>query len=119
VLSILVTRNTHDGTLKLSQSEYIDTMLQKFKLTNCNPVATRVDKGLYLEEGDSAAFEDEKTYQALTGSLTYAAMSTRPDIGYITQYLSQSNKSPTKNNWMVAKRVLRYLKVTKNLGIVY
>ena len=28
VLGILVKRNTHDGTLKLSQSEYIDTMLQ-------------------------------------------------------------------------------------------
>src|SRR5882724_10158498 len=46
-------------------------------------------------------------------------MSTRPDIGYITQYLSQSNKSLTKNNWMAAKRVLRYLKAPKNLGIVY
>ena len=46
-------------------------------------------------------------------------MSTRPDIGYITQFLSQSNKSPTECDWNVAKRVLRYLKGTRDVGIVY
>jgi len=34
VLRMLVTRNTHDGTLKLSQPEYIDVMLRKLELAD-------------------------------------------------------------------------------------
>jgi len=119
VLGILVTKDTHHGTLKLSQAEYIDSILQKFNMADCNPVITPVDKGSHLHNGDGESYEDEKRYQALTGSLTYATMSTRPDIGYITQYLSQSNKGPTQQDWNAAKRVLRYLKATKDMGIVY
>src|SRR5882724_5190874 len=35
VLGMLVARNTHNSTLKLSQLEYIDAMLQKFELADC------------------------------------------------------------------------------------
>ncbi len=46
-------------------------------------------------------------------------MSTRPDIGYITQFLSQSNKGPSQHDWNAVKRVLWYLKGTRNIGIIY
>ena len=119
VLGILVTRDTHKGTLKLSQSEYINSILQRFDMSNCNPIVTPTDKGSHLQDGEIVGFDNEKQYQALTGSLTYAAMSTCPDIGYIMQFLSQANKNPSQCNWNAAKRVLRYLKGTKNLGIIY
>ena len=119
VLGILVTRDSHRGTLKLSQAEYIDSILQRFDMTNCNAVVTSTDKGSHLHNDKTEAYAYEKRYQALTGSLTYAAMSTRPDIGYITQFLSQSHKGPTKHDWNVVKRVLWYLKGTRDVGIVY
>jgi len=46
-------------------------------------------------------------------------MSTWPDIRYITQYLSQSNKNLSEWDWLAAKRVLCYLKGTKDTGIIY
>jgi len=72
-------------------------------MADCNPVVTLVDKGTHLQNGESVTFENKKKYQALTMSLTYAAISTRPDIGYITQYLSQLNKNPTQHDWDMAK----------------
>src|SRR5882724_803182 len=119
VLGILVTRDTHRGTLKMTQSEYIDTMLSRFDMRDCNPVVTPMDKGSHLQDKESAPYENEKTYQALIGSLTYATMPTHPDIGYITQYLSQANKKPSQRDWNTVKRVLRYLKGTWELGIVF
>lgn len=119
VLGILVTRDTNRGILKISQSEYIDSLLQRFNMLECNPVVTPVDKGAHLHVSKEPQFENVREYQALTGSLTYAAMSTRPDIAYITQFLSQSNTKPTQSDWNAAKRVLRYLKGTKDLGIIY
>src|SRR6266481_8827142 len=119
VLGILVTRDAHWGTLKLSQSKYIDSILQRFNMSDCNPVVTPMDKGSHLQVSETAAYENEKRYQALTGSLTYATMSTRPNIRYITQFLSQSNKAPTQKDWNAAKRVLRYLKGTRDVGVIY
>jgi len=109
----------NDSTLKLSQSEYIDSMLKRFDMSDCNPVATLVDKGSHLQGTEMAIFKNEKLYQALTGSLTYAVMSTQPDIGYIMQYLSQLNKKPSLNDWIMAKRVLHYLKGTKDIRVMY
>jgi len=88
-------------------------------MTDCNPVLTPIDKGAHLQDGKSVNYESVRMYQALIGSLTYAATSTRPDIGYITQFLSQANKDPRQRDWDAAKRVLRYLKGTRNAGIVY
>ena len=119
VLGILVTRDTHLGTLKLSQSEYIESILQRFDMSICNPMNTPVEKGSHLRNNENTAYDNAKEYQALTGSLTYAVVSTRPNIAYITQFLSQSNKNPTQQDWIAGKRVLRYLKGTKDLGIVY
>ena len=98
--------------LKLSQAEYIDSILQRFNMANFNLVVTPTDKGSHLQDSEATAHENEKQYQALTRSLTYVAMSMQPDIGYITQFLSQSNKNPSQLNWNATKRVLRHLKGT-------
>ena len=88
-------------------------------MANSNLVMTPVDKGSHLKKGENALYENIKEYQALTISLTYAAMSTCPDVAYITQFLSQSNKNPTQQDWKTGKRVLRCLKGTKDIGIIY
>ena len=119
VLGILVTRNTCLGMLKMSQSKYIDSVLQRFNMTDSNPVMTPIDKGSHLKKDEDVLYENIKEYQALTGSLTYVAMSTCPDVAYITQFLSQSNKNPTQQDWNAGKRVLKYLKGTKDIGIIY
>ena len=67
VLGILVTRDTHQGTLKLTQSEYIDSMLLRFDMRDCNPIVMPMDKGSHLQNGESAPYENEKMYQALIG----------------------------------------------------
>jgi len=40
VLGILVTRNTHQATLKLSQADYIDKLLQRFDMTTATSLDT-------------------------------------------------------------------------------
>ena len=49
----------------------------------------------------------------------YAAIQTRPDIAFAVQHLSQYTWHPAQAHWAAVKRVLRYLKGTRNEGIVY
>src|SRR5882724_8751080 len=54
VLGILVMRDMHQGTLKLSQADYINGLLQWFDMGDCNPVLMPIDKGSHLQDGESA-----------------------------------------------------------------
>ena len=49
----------------------------------------------------------------------YLSVCTRPDITHAVNYLSQFNNCYQEQHWRAAKRVLRYLKCTRNCELVY
>lgn len=51
--------------------------------------------------------------------LTYLATCTRPDIAFAVSHLSQFNNCFDETHWKAAKRVLRYLKGTSNVGLSF
>jgi len=62
---------------------------------------------------------DAAVYQSITGSLMYAATSTRPDIAYAVAALCRYNSKPYVTHMTAAKCVLRYLKGTADIGLVF
>ena len=56
-------------------------------------------------------------YQAVVGSLLYAALATRPDISYVVAALSRYNLRPFTSHITAAKRVLQYLKSTADFRL--
>jgi len=61
----------------------------------------------------------EIPYRELVGALTYLSVTTRPDISFAVSELGQFNNCYNNSHWTAAKRVLRYLKGTKDLGLIY
>ena len=55
----------------------------------------------------------------MLGSNMYTMLQTRPDIAYAIAKLSQFSSNPTEQHHQALKRVLRYLKGTKDLGLTY
>ena len=55
----------------------------------------------------------------LTGSLQWLATSTRPDIATITNLISRYNHCATTGHLDACKRIIRYLKGTRTLGIAF
>ena len=58
-------------------------------------------------------------YREILGSLRYLVSCTRPDLCYITGYLSRFMQNPGKAHWEALIQVFRYLKTTSTLGLVY
>ncbi|XP_031334004.1 secreted RxLR effector protein 161-like [Photinus pyralis] len=58
-------------------------------------------------------------YEKIVGSLLYLATNTRPDIAFATSYMSQFTINPSQQHLQGIKRILRYLKGTLDVGIVY
>ncbi len=57
--------------------------------------------------------------QFIMGSLTWLSTSTRPDMTTVTNILAKYTSCPSKGHVDAAKRVVRYLKGTSNLGIAF
>ncbi|XP_040940152.1 secreted RxLR effector protein 161-like [Gossypium hirsutum] len=61
----------------------------------------------------------EITYASTIGSLMYAQVCTRLDIAYIVGMLGRYLSNPGIDNWISAKRVMRYLQRTKDYMLTY
>lgn len=105
----------------IHHKKYIEEILERFGLSECNPVSTPLDAGTKLVQDSAWKDSDgeKPPYRELVGCLVYLAVSTRPDISHAASLLGQFNDCFNKNHWNAAKRVLRYLKGTKQLGIFY
>lgn len=104
----------------MSQPGYIRSLLERFKMTECHPVVTPLDPGLKLKKAEVQSDEDLKLpYRELVGALTYLASTTRPDISYAVSFLGQFNNCYSSEHWKVAKRVVRYLKGTIDMGLAF
>jgi hypothetical protein len=58
-------------------------------------------------------------YASVVGILMYAMVCTQPDIAHAVGVLSRYMSTPGKENWIVVKRVFRYLCGTNDYAIYY
>ncbi|GBL78726.1 Retrovirus-related Pol polyprotein from transposon TNT 1-94 [Araneus ventricosus] len=124
-LGIEFSQNVKNGQITMSQSKYIENVLEKFNMQDTKTVKTPLDPSVKLTKEMCPKTEAEKAemslypYRSLIGSLMYLAICTRPDICHTVSYLSQFNENPGMPHWTAAKRVLKYLKGTKNRGLTF
>lgn len=122
-LGIEVERDRKICKLRLHQSAYIHKVLTKFEMENCNPVGVPVDTHQAftqnIDEDGNPGPAIDVPYRQLIGSLMYLAVGTRADISFAVSALSQFLENPSELHWKAAKRVLRYIAGTRNLGIQY
>ncbi|GFW31214.1 retrovirus-related Pol polyprotein from transposon TNT 1-94 [Trichonephila clavipes] len=97
-----------ENGIYLSQCDYIDSLLVKHNLENCKSVKTPIVKGEDKNVPSTNEFIDITMYQELIGEFLYLANRTRPDISFVTSYLSQLNHNPEKRHYNLAERMLRY-----------
>ena len=102
----------------ISQRKYVVDILKKFKLESCKEVATPLAQNEKISKKDGEKLEKHSTYRSLVGSLLYLT-TTRPDLMFLAGLLSRFMSSPSNVHIGVAKRVLKYVKGTTNLGIWY
>ena len=113
-LGIEVSRNK-DGFYCIKQNNYIDKIINRFGLQDAKISKIPLDPGyLKIKNNHTEIMRENEKYQQLIGALLYLAVNTRPDIAASITILSQKNKEPTEMDWTEAKRVVRYLKGTKD-----
>ena len=106
--------------ITLSQAAYIDTILKRFGMTDCSSVSLLIEVNHRMVKGTTdETIEDISRYQQIIGSLMYTVTGTRPDLAYTVTLLSQFSSCPNQQHLSAAKRVLRYLKGTRDQKLVF
>lgn len=119
ILGMRVMRRS-DGSIYLDQERYVKEKLDELRMENSGAVATPAAAGVKLSASDSSSDIDNVTeYRVIVGSLLYASKSTRADITHTANVLSRFMKTPKHTHMIAAKRALRYLNGTKEMGLHY
>lgn len=107
-------------SLKLSHPLYIESILRRFRIEDCKPVATLMVESFWkgIDDEKSTKPVDEPLYQQMVGSLLLLDLHTRLDILSSVIVLARFQKAPAAYH-KAAKRVLRYLRGTTKFGIRY
>lgn len=109
-----------NGSIKLHLKQYLQTLLERHDMQDCNPVSTPMDLSVKLiATTETDALADPKEYQQIVGEIQFAAIVARPDVSCAISTLSQFSIKPSSKHLAAAKRVLRYLKGTIDAGVVY
>lgn len=125
-LKLEITRDRSHRQLSLSQTKYIDSILERFNMKNCRPVSTPMEESHRLEDKLEMHSEDgecsiggEVPYREAIGRLMYLMIRALPDLSYPVSKLSQFCEYPGKKHWDAVKRVIRNLKGTRRIGIKF
>ncbi|XP_055622530.1 uncharacterized protein LOC129766098 [Toxorhynchites rutilus septentrionalis] len=76
-----------------------------------------MEKGLQLTCSNTGTVDEP--YREVLGSLMYVMTSTRPDICFPVGYLGQFQQEPEQLHWTAQKRVVRYMKGTKDMFLEF
>lgn len=125
ILGMEIRRDRTSKKLCLSQKSYIERVLERFGMHKAKPVQTPLASHFRLSALDSPQNNDEEKamsqvpYSNAVGSIMYAMVCTRPDIAHAVSVVSRYMANPGKLHWCAVKWILRYLKGTTDMGLVF
>jgi hypothetical protein len=106
-----------EGTF-VSQTKYIKDMLKKFGMKDAKSITTPMDTSGSLDSDKSGNIVDQKLYRSMIGSLLYVTAS-RPDVMFSVCMYERFQASPRESHLKATKRILRYLKHTRDVRLWY
>ncbi|CAL9011924.1 unnamed protein product, partial [Prunus brigantina] len=116
ILGIKIYRDRSRKLIGLSQSLYVDKVLGRFQIECSNKGFLLVGHGIHLFKSMGP-----KTLEVVLqmSRISYAMLCTRPDISYAMSITSRYQSNPGSEHWSAVKTVLKYLRKTKDMFIVY
>jgi hypothetical protein len=113
----LEVKQTKYGTF-ICQRKSMNALLKRFDMDNSKPVKTPMSTNAHLDLDEGSNRVDLKLYGSMIDSLCYLTAS-RSDIMFSICMCARFQASPKVCHMMVIKRILRYLRQTPNLGLLY
>ncbi|GJS54234.1 putative RNA-directed DNA polymerase [Tanacetum coccineum] len=125
ILRIKIYRDRSKRLIGLGQNAYMDKILKRYRMDNSKrghiPMQERLD--LNKSQGAQTPKEVNRVknvpYASVVGSIMYAVRCTRTDVVFAQNMTSQFQQNPGELHWTTVKNILKYLRNTKDMYLVY
>ncbi|CAN1157712.1 Retrovirus-related Pol polyprotein from transposon RE1, partial [Linum perenne] len=104
--------------INICQRKYALEILKDSGLLASKPSVCPTDASGRLSINSGTLLDDPSVYRRLIGRLVYLC-TTRPDISFAVNYLSQFVSKPTNLHMMAASKVVRYIKNDPGKGLFF
>ncbi|GJT39381.1 retrotransposon protein, putative, ty1-copia subclass [Tanacetum coccineum] len=125
ILGIKIYRDRSRRLIGLCQSAYIEKILKRFHMENSKRGSIPMQDKLRLSKSQGASTPAELKrmqnvpYASVVGSIMYAVRCTRPDVAFAQNITSRFQQNPGDLHWTTVKNILKYLRNTKDMFLVY
>jgi hypothetical protein len=112
ILGMRIIRDGKNHKLRLSEGEYIEKVLERFRMQNAKPVSTplanhlKLTKEMCPKTQEEIEYMSKVHYSSTVGSLIYAMVCTRPDIAHVVGVVIRYMNNPHKEHWEEVKLIL-------------
>ncbi|GKF35408.1 retrotransposon protein, putative, ty1-copia subclass, partial [Tanacetum coccineum] len=125
ILGIKIYRDRSKRLICLNQSAYIEKILKRFYMENSKRGTIPMQEKLKLSKSQGASTPAEKQrmqnipYASAIRSIMYAVRCTRSDVAFAQNMTSRFQQNPGEEHWTAVKNILKYLRNTKDMFLVY
>ena len=125
ILGMEIVRNRSNSMLFLHQTSYALKILKRFSMHESKLVSLPLGAHFILSRDKSPANEEEQEYMSkfpysnAMGSVMYLMVCTRPNLARAISTLSRFMTNLGPIHWEALKQLLRYLRGTLNVGLMY
>ena len=110
---------THkDGSIELTQKGLIEKILKTADMEDCNPNYLPAQMTAIGADKKGEPMNESWNYRAIIGMLLYLSTNTRVDIAFAVSQVARFSNEPKKSHATAVKTILRYLKGTKDKGMI-
>ncbi|XP_047309908.1 uncharacterized mitochondrial protein AtMg00240-like [Impatiens glandulifera] len=107
-----------EGDTFINQAKYTKELLKKFSMENYYVASTPMNTTVKLDKDEVGQIVDITAYRGKIGSLLYL-IENRPHILFTVRVCERFQTNPKQSHYVAAKRILKYLKGTQNVGLWY
>jgi hypothetical protein len=125
ILGMRITRDKKNHKLSLSHGEYIEKVLERFRMQNAKPISTplaihvKLTKEMCPKTQEDTDYMSRVPYSSAVGSLMYVMVCTRPNIAHAVEFVSRFMNNLGKEQWEAVKWILRYLRGTSTHALYF
>nr|GEW94092.1 retrotransposon protein, putative, Ty1-copia subclass [Tanacetum cinerariifolium] len=111
--------------ISLCQSAYIEKILKRYHMENSKRGSIPMQDKLRLSKSQGASTPVELkrmqnvSYASVMGSIMYAMRCTHPDVAFAQNITSRLQQNPGDLYWTTVKNILKYLRNTKDMFLIY
>ena len=120
-LGIDISYHKKSNRYKLTQTGLIDKVLKTTGMTDCNgkPTPCRSDAKPLGKDADGPPAKEKWSYSSVVGMLLYLAGNSRPDIAFAVNQCGRFTHDPKQSHEEAVLRICRYLKGTRDDGLIF